>query len=71
MDNLYSHKGPQVRALIEAAGVGAISSALQPRLQSNRMMFPKLKALLRNAAERIRRRRRRPSGEKYQLTTAV
>ena len=34
MDNLWSHKGPAVRAAIEAAS--ALYSALQPRLQPDR-----------------------------------
>ena len=61
MDNLGSHKGPAVRAAIEAAGARLlVPPALQPGFQPDRsfdklqdeVAFSKLKALLRKAAER-------------------
>jgi transposase len=53
MDNLSSHKGPRVRALIEAAGASLMYlPAYSPDLNPIEMAFAKLKALLRNAAER-------------------
>jgi len=53
MDNLSSHKGPQVRALIEAAGATLrYLPPYSPDFNPIEMMFSKLKALLRKAAER-------------------
>ena len=53
MDNLSSHKRASVRALIAARGrADQVPRAVQPRLQSIKMAFAKLKALLRKAAER-------------------
>ena len=54
MDNLGSHKGPAVRAAVEAAG--ALLLFMPPRspdINPIEMAFAKLKALLRKAAERI------------------
>ena len=53
MDNLSSHKGPKVRALIEAAGARLLYlPPYSPDLNPIEMAFAKLKALLRRAAER-------------------
>ena len=53
MDNLSSHKGSRVRALIEAAGASLMYlPAYSPDLNPIEMAFAKLKALLRSAAER-------------------
>jgi transposase len=53
MDNLSSHKGPRVRALIEAAGATlSYLPPYSPDFNPIEMMFSKLKALLRKAAER-------------------
>lgn len=53
MDNLSSHKGPKVRALIEAAGASLLYlPPYSPDLNPIEMAFAKLKALLRRAAER-------------------
>ena len=59
LDNLASHKGPRVRAMIEAAGATLLYLppyspdfnvlGLDPRIEN---AFAKLKALLRKAAER-------------------
>lgn len=53
MDNLGSHKGPQVRAAIEAAGASLLYlPPYSPDFNPIEKAFAKLKALLRKAAER-------------------
>ena len=53
MDNLSSHKGPRVRALIEAAGAELLFlPPYSPDFNPIENAFAKLKALLRKAAER-------------------
>ena len=53
MDNLSSHKGPKVRALIEAAGAELLFlPPYSPDFNPIENAFAKLKALLRKAAER-------------------
>ena len=53
MDNLGSHKGPAVRAAIEAAGARLLFlPTYSPDFNPIEMAFSKLKALLRKAAER-------------------
>ena len=53
MDNLPSHKGPRVRELIEAAGARLrYLPPYSPDFNPIENAFAKLKALLRNAAER-------------------
>lgn len=53
MDNLGSHKGPKVRAMIEAAGAELLyPPPYSPDFNPIEMAFSKLKALLRKAAER-------------------
>ena len=53
MDNLGSHKGPAVRAAIEAAGARLLYlPPYSPDFNPIEMAFSKLKALLRKAAER-------------------
>jgi transposase len=53
MDNLSSHKGPRVRALIEAAGATLLFlPPYSPDFNPIENAFAKLKALLRKAAER-------------------
>ena len=53
MDTLSSHKGPKVRALIEAAGAGLVYlPSYSPDFNPIENAFAKLKALLRKAAER-------------------
>ncbi len=53
MDNLASHKGPRVRALIEAAGAALLYlPPYSPDFNPIEQAFAKLKALLRKAAER-------------------
>jgi transposase len=53
MDNLSSHKGPRVRALIEAAGASLLYlPPYSPDFNPIENAFAKLKALLRKAAER-------------------
>ena len=53
MDNLSSHKGPRVRALIEAAGATLLYlPPYSPDFNPIENAFAKLKALLRKAAER-------------------
>jgi transposase len=53
MDNLASHKGPTTRALIEAAGAQLLFlPPYSPDFNPIENAFAKLKALLRNAAER-------------------
>jgi transposase len=53
MDNLSSHKGPKVRALIEAAGAELLFlPPYSPDFNPIENAFTKLKALLRKAAER-------------------
>ena len=53
MDNLGSHKGPAVRAAIEAADARLIYlPPYSPDFNPIEMAFSKLKALLRKAAER-------------------
>ena len=53
MDNLSSHKGPRVRALIEAAGATVrFLPPYSPDLNPIEKAFSKLKAMLRKAAER-------------------
>ena len=53
MDNLGSHKGPAVRAAIEAVGARLLFlPPYSPDFIPIEMAFSKLKALLRKAAER-------------------
>ena len=53
LDNLSSHKGPRVRALIEAVGASlAYLPPYSPDLNPIEIAFAKLKALLREAAQR-------------------
>ena len=53
MDNLSSHKGPKVRALIEAVGAELLFlPPYSPDFNPIENAFAKLKALLRKAAER-------------------
>ncbi len=53
MDNLSSHKGPKVRALIEAAGAELLFlPPYSPDFNPIENAFAKLKALLRKAAQR-------------------
>ena len=53
MDNLSSHKGPSVRALIEVAGARLLYlPPYSPDFNPIENAFAKLKALLRKAAER-------------------
>jgi transposase len=53
LDNLGSHKGPGVRAAIEAAGAGLLFlPPYSPDFNPIENAFAKLKALLRRAAER-------------------
>jgi len=53
MDNLSSHKGPRVRAMIEAAGASLLYlPPYSPDFNPIENAFAKLKALLRKAAER-------------------
>ena len=53
MDNLSSHKGPNVRAMIEAAGARLLYlPPYSPDFNPIENAFAKLKALLRKAAER-------------------
>ena len=53
MDNLSSHKGPQIRTMIEAAGAGLLYlPPYSPDFNPIENAFAKLKALLRKAAER-------------------
>ncbi len=53
MDNLSSHKGPAVRAMIEAAGATLLYlPPYSPDFNPIENAFAKLKALLRKAAER-------------------
>jgi transposase len=53
MDNLGSHKGPAVRAAIEAAGASLLYlPPYSPDFNPIENAFSKLKALLRKAAER-------------------
>ena len=53
MDNLPSHKGEAVRKAIEAAGAARVLlPPYSPDLNPIEMVFAKLKALLRKAAER-------------------
>jgi transposase len=53
MDNLSSHKGPKVRALIEAVGAKLLYlPPYSPDFNPIENAFSKLKALLRRAAER-------------------
>src|SRR5881275_2361739 len=53
LDNLSSHKGPRVRALIEAAGAKLLYlPPYSPDFNPIENAFAKLKALLRKAAER-------------------
>jgi len=53
MDNLSSHKGPAVRALIEAAGASLLFlPPYSPDFNPIEQAFSKLKAHLRKAAER-------------------
>ena len=53
LDNLSSHKGPKVRALIEAAGARLLYlPPYSPDLNPIEMAFAKLKAHLRKAAAR-------------------
>ena len=53
MDNLSSHKGPEVRDMIEAAGARLLYlPPYSPDFNPIENAFAKLKALLRKAAER-------------------
>jgi transposase len=53
MDNLSSHKGPKVRAMIEAAGAQLLYlPSYSPDFNPIELALAKLKALLRKAAER-------------------
>lgn len=53
LDILSSHKGPKLRALIEAAGASLVYlPPCSPDLNPIEMAFAKLKALLRKAAQR-------------------
>ncbi len=53
MDNLSSHKGPKLRAMIEAAGAQLLYlPSYSPDFNPIELAFAKLKALLRKAAER-------------------
>ena len=53
MDNLSSHKGAKVRAMIEAAGAQLLYlPSYSPDFNPIELAFAKLKALLRKAAER-------------------
>lgn len=53
MDNLASHKGPRIRALIEAAGAELrFLPPYSPDFNPIENAFAKLKAMLRKAAER-------------------
>jgi transposase len=53
MDNLSSHKGPKVRALIEVVGAKLLYLLpYSPDFNPIEKLFSKLKALLRKAAER-------------------
>lgn len=53
MDNLSSHKGPQVRSMIKAAGANLLYlPPYSPDLNPIENAFAKLKALLRKAATR-------------------
>lgn len=53
MDNLSSHKGPRVQALIEAAGASLVFlPPYSPDFNPIEKAFAKLKAMLRKAAER-------------------
>jgi transposase len=55
LDNLSSHKGPKIRALIEAAGASLLYlPPYSPDFNPIENAFAKLKALLRKAAERTR-----------------
>jgi transposase len=55
MDNLSSHKGPEVAALIEAAGaILLFLPAYSPDLNPIEMAFAKFKSELRKAAERTK-----------------
>jgi transposase len=55
MDNLSSHKGPQVREMIEAVGAELrYLPPYSPDFNPIENAFSKLKALLRKAAERTR-----------------
>lgn len=57
MDNLSSHKGPRVRAMIEAAGASLFYlPPYSPDFNPIEHVFAKLKALLRKAAPRTMRR---------------
>ena len=53
MDNLSSHKGPRVRALVEAAGARVLFlPPYSPDLNPIELAFAKLKQLLRSAGHR-------------------
>ena len=53
MDNLSSHKGPKVRQMIEAAGASLLYlPPYSPDFNPIENAFAKLKALLRQAAQR-------------------
>ena len=53
MDNLGSHKSPEVRAMIEARGASlTYLPSYSPDLNPIEMAFSKIKALLRKAARR-------------------
>lgn len=53
MDNLSSHKGPRVREMTEAVGASLLClPPYSPDINPIEMVFSKLKALMRKAAER-------------------
>ncbi len=53
MDNLFSHKGPRVRAMIEAVGASLLHlPPYSPDFNPIEQVFAKLKPLLRKAAPR-------------------
>lgn len=55
LDNLSSHKSPEIRAIIHAAGARLLFlPPYSPDLNPIELAFAKLKALLRKAAERTR-----------------
>lgn len=72
MDNLSSHKRPEVRALIEAAGARLLFlPPYSPDFNPIKKAFAKLKALLRKAAERTVDGLWRAIGRLVDLITSV
>jgi transposase len=68
MDNLGSHKGPAVRAAIEAAGARLLFlPPYSPDFNPIEMAFSKLKARLRKAAELRKRRVEEPLELRHEL----